>query len=144
MLAVDREPADELSHLSPGPFLYLSTPPPRPSRSQPPPVSSPEPATPLRSVSRDSKERKCFGLVTDRWDPRSDFFKHSEPFSCLFSLFIFLLEIGRFCLNFGNQYLPQKCSEKCETNFAGFVLKFSFHWDQKTNFWNLFPLDFIQ
>ena len=30
MLTVDREPVDELSHLSPGPFLYLSTPPPHP------------------------------------------------------------------------------------------------------------------
>ena len=56
VLAVIRECANELGHLFPEPFLYLSIPPPRPSRSQSPPVSSPEPATPLRSVSRVLKE----------------------------------------------------------------------------------------
>ena len=46
VLAVIREFANELGHLFPEPFCFLSASPPRPSRSQPPPVSSPEPASP--------------------------------------------------------------------------------------------------
>ena len=36
------------------------------------------------------------------------------------------------------QYLSQKWSEKYETNFAGFVLKLSFQWNQNGFIWNLF------
>ena len=83
-VAVIRECANELQPLFLEPFCFLSASPPRPSRSQPPPVSSPEPASPPFCFHDQKKEITI--RVMYWWDPFVRFLNISNRFSVYFSI----------------------------------------------------------
>ena len=80
VLAVIRECVNELGHLFPEPFPYLSIPPPRPSRREAPPVSRRSIAAPPLCFPRvKKKENVSVWSLTS--GPHCQSFKLFEPFS---------------------------------------------------------------